>query len=80
MLCGTFTASALPARAMAEVLLHTTRTEVNHAVVASVPSQAVARSTYPLVTSLPFSAADFPVLARAHILLPPLRMPAVSNS
>ena len=39
---GTFTAPALLPRAMDSVLLQTTRTEVNWAVVAKVPSQAVA--------------------------------------
>jgi hypothetical protein len=41
---GTFTAPVLSFTAICRVLLHTTRTEVNWAVVHSVPSQLVASS------------------------------------
>lgn len=43
--CDTFTHCDWPLSATARVLLHTTRTLVNCAVVASVPSQAVASRT-----------------------------------
>jgi hypothetical protein len=42
--CGTFTAPRLSPKAICRVLLQTTRTDVNWAVVASDPSQAVASS------------------------------------
>lgn len=42
--CGTLIAPLALPNAICRVLLHTTRTLVNCAVVASVPSQAVARS------------------------------------
>ena len=44
VLCGTLMAPLLSPVAICSVLLQTTRTEVNCAVVASVPSQAVASS------------------------------------
>lgn len=44
--CGTLTAPVLSPSAICSVLLQTTRTEVNWAVVASVPSHAVASSRY----------------------------------
>ena len=51
VLCGTFTAPLLLPRATASVLLQTTRMLVNCAVVANVPSHAVASRTYGLVVS-----------------------------
>src|SRR5690606_24564176 len=74
VLCGTFTTPPEPsAKLIARVLLHTTRILVNCAVVARVPSQAVASKRYPLLTSPPFRVIDCPVRANAHILRPPFR-------
>src|SRR3989344_9041835 len=80
VLWGTLIALDVPDKAIDRVLLQTTRTVVGVAVGARVPSQDVANSREPLTTSLPLSAEDLPVRAKAQNLRPALRTPAVSSS